>query len=513
MDTQKQEFMSAIYLWRSNHVDSFFSSHKILLSCILLLAAILRFFQIGAESLWIDEALSVQDTLTGKGLPPNNFIRPLYYILLRFWLLLGDSDAWLRSLSAIFGIISVLLIFRLGCQIANKPTGLLAAFFLACSPLAINHSQEIRMYMLSLCLGVAGSSILVDFIKTPNARSGISWISLRFLAILSTPINLLLLLADGAILVVQFRIHRTFLRFKFLVLTVCFLLVPTTIALNHALPEFFQKKQGATLPPDLRAIVGMLARLVVWPLDFNDTSLTWLYNPLFDIFALTISSLIIFAIFVALKRMQKLMLWNATLAFLPLAALFIISHATGFGAFRIPRYIVFTSPYVILLIAYALTSLWEYRKVITSLITIILFTFYLSIVSINLNYYYSTALREDWRGVSQLIKISEQPGDMLIVSPPIFRTALDYYYTGNLQIYPLSLESEESTFSSSLCNIDEYGGNLWMVFRFHGGLLDAQEARVKTMIEEEFNILRRQVFSGGIEAFYVEAPCTSESME
>lgn len=136
------------------------------IALVLLLAATLRFYQLGTESLWIDEIYSIRDA---RSLPTNllNNTRPLYYLLLGVWMQFGSSEAWLRGLGVIFGVGSVFLIYLLGFRLSGKATGLVAALLLSLSPLAINHSQEVRMYMLSVCLGLGGTLALSHGLERP----------------------------------------------------------------------------------------------------------------------------------------------------------------------------------------------------------------------------------------------------------------------------------------------------------------------------------------------------------
>ena len=65
--------------------------HWILLAGIMLVATGLRFYQLGTESIWIDEQFSILDA---ESLDLGT--RPLYYALLHVWMKFGSSDAWLR---------------------------------------------------------------------------------------------------------------------------------------------------------------------------------------------------------------------------------------------------------------------------------------------------------------------------------------------------------------------------------------------------------------------------------
>ena len=98
---------------------------------------------------------------------------PLYYTLQKFWLLwFGRSEGALRSLSAVLGSGSILLVYGLGEALSSARLGLLVAFLLAISPLHIEYSQEARAYTLL----AAGSTLaivgLVRILSVPRTRNG-----------------------------------------------------------------------------------------------------------------------------------------------------------------------------------------------------------------------------------------------------------------------------------------------------------------------------------------------------
>lgn len=122
-----------------------------LLSAITLVGAGLRLYQIGIQSLWFDELLSVTisrlnllDVLTVSGaIDP-----PLYYFLLYFWMAVSTDDGWIRALSAIFSIATISAVFFLGRRLMDARVGLIAALIFALAPLQVFYAQEARMYAL-----------------------------------------------------------------------------------------------------------------------------------------------------------------------------------------------------------------------------------------------------------------------------------------------------------------------------------------------------------------------------
>ncbi|MCX7683392.1 MAG: glycosyltransferase family 39 protein [Anaerolineae bacterium] len=135
--------------------------HALLLA-IIALGWVLRLAQIAELALWLDEAFSIwlawhplRDIL-GWVVKIDQH-PPLYYFLLHYWVsLTGDTAFAVRTLSAILGVATIPVVYRIGCCLADgdRVVGLLAALILALSPFHVHFAQEARMYTL-LTLNVA----------------------------------------------------------------------------------------------------------------------------------------------------------------------------------------------------------------------------------------------------------------------------------------------------------------------------------------------------------------------
>nr|HID14351.1 hypothetical protein [Anaerolineae bacterium] len=124
-----------------------------LLLTIVALGGLLRIYHIGSKGLWLDEAFSVWLGWQPVGEMLGWLIRidqhpPLYYTLLHFWMILGDDAVTVRALSALFGTLTIPVIYLLGRRLADEKVGLLAALILAVSPFHVRFAQETRMYTL-----------------------------------------------------------------------------------------------------------------------------------------------------------------------------------------------------------------------------------------------------------------------------------------------------------------------------------------------------------------------------
>ena len=72
---------------------------------------------------------------------------PLYFFLLHFWMkIFGNSEIAIRSLSVIFGILTVPLVYIVSKKVASEKVAILSTLVTAMSPLLVFFSVEARMY-------------------------------------------------------------------------------------------------------------------------------------------------------------------------------------------------------------------------------------------------------------------------------------------------------------------------------------------------------------------------------
>lgn len=113
------------------------------------------------SDLWLDEALTVDIAR----LPVGDLLRqlrhdghpPLYYLLLHGWMkVFGEGDEAVRSLSGVFGLATIPLLWLAARRYAGRAGATAAVVLLATSPFAVRYATETRMYSLAMLLVVAG---------------------------------------------------------------------------------------------------------------------------------------------------------------------------------------------------------------------------------------------------------------------------------------------------------------------------------------------------------------------
>jgi uncharacterized membrane protein len=122
--------------------------------CLLLAAAAaLRFYGLGHEPLWLDEAYSWWSARQPLGalaslVPTCDPEPPLYPLILKGWIaLFGDGAAAVRGPTAVAGVLAVALLWGAGRAI-SPAVGLVAAALFAVAPFQIEFAHEARAYAI-----------------------------------------------------------------------------------------------------------------------------------------------------------------------------------------------------------------------------------------------------------------------------------------------------------------------------------------------------------------------------
>lgn len=171
-------------------------SGRMFLLAILAVAALLRVHRINALELWHDEVNSLFEARGLNYLTPGpGFTRSdlhayntlgnvidacvfidsgnasLYVVILHYWsLLVGVEPGMLRLLSVLFGLLGILLVHRLACDLfRDDRIALLSAAIVALMPVLISQSQQLRSYTLAVSLSLWATVLLFRLIRAERA--------------------------------------------------------------------------------------------------------------------------------------------------------------------------------------------------------------------------------------------------------------------------------------------------------------------------------------------------------
>jgi 4-amino-4-deoxy-L-arabinose transferase-like glycosyltransferase len=482
-----------------------------LLLAILTLAAFLRFLHLGSESLWLDEALSA-NRITGdlatiaQTTAAEDVHPPFYFFVLYLWtLLFGQSEVALRSLSACLGVASVFMVYKLGLELFNRRTALIASFLMTISAFAIAYSQETRHYSLLLLLTLISFFFFTKILKAEKAsKANLLFYTLTNILLAYTHIFGIFIILAQVFYFILFRRRYSkawlkfwaaqaitflfFLPWIVVLITVTFQGVVGTLDWIPE-PSFTQVAQsiaslmGAGYLP--RA-VGILFVLVILFLCLagviyvsqgqqQGKSVSRLQNTKLKGLVASILE----------PRTAMVLVWF----FFPIIITLILSLAVR--PLFVSRYLIGVIPVFSLLAAQCINnigSLVNTRAIRANIAALTLISLIVLITLPGLYDYYSHTQKDQWREATKLIQELEEPGDAIVFNRAYFLIPFDYYYQGAQEITVVRQEAIE--------NDEPFEGveRLWLVIRSSESTKDEplRQALVERygsnslMLEEDF---------------------------
>jgi len=425
--------------------DSYWRALGLIL--VLCLALFLRTHNLGEASLWNDEGNTVMTARQDVGWTISQVLvdsvhPPLFFFLEKINIaLLGDSEFSLRWLSAVFGVVGVAALYRLGRQWLNAKVGWLAAVGLALVPFAVWYSREARMYSLVVLLNIGVMywfGALLENNSSLAKPSGFK-ISAFWFVLLSAALYVTHYFGLFAPLIQFVYILATFRRHHRSLLP--WTILQAIAALPISLWLYLQFNHGLTLkiswiqPPTVFTLVN-----------------TWLVytvggmQPWQVLVSAGFGLLVLIGLwFISGQRRWLLLLWLALPALITLA----------FSVRRplyVDRYMIGSLVPLLLLVAVGLTQALRYTRIGGTLLALV-FGGAMFWQTLALPDYHS----EDWRGAVQYVTSHEESSDQLL-RRSIYYWTVDYYYHGPVAIQSIDGDWQPSTTSTAT-------GRLWFIIQ------------------------------------------------
>jgi 4-amino-4-deoxy-L-arabinose transferase-like glycosyltransferase len=377
---------------------------------VAVLAAALRWFRIDAQSLWYDEGISAHQLL--RSFPEilraaaQDTHPPLYYWTLKAWgEVFGASELALRSLSATWGVVMVVLTFLIGRRLFGTLVGTVAAVLLAAAPLAVYYSQEVRMYAQVTALGLLAAYAYSRRVYWLYALAGMATLYSQYLGIA-------VLAALNLHFVLWWRLHA---RREWL----AWIAANAVIALAFLpwLPTFIDQQSHA-LNTSPRTAIGLA----------QDTLTAYAGGLAHsDVLLWAGAALMVLAVvgFVLSRDWHAaslaLLLW-----LLPMGLVLALGFRSGL--FEI-RYLVVGLPGLLLLAGLGIVRLVHWPALVPLGAAAALVP---AVMGLHAQYFDPSLARDDYRGLVAAITAGAQPGDAVLLVAPNQVEIFDYYYHGAL---------------------------------------------------------------------------------
>ena len=396
---------------------------KLISISIVVAAAILRFNHLGAKSLWLDEGMSVGIAR----LPWAQFFRLIwqreanmsaYYVLLHYWLKLGSSEAFVRSLSVIFGIGAVAALDGLGSELFDQTTGWVAASLLAFNAWHIVASQQARSYSLAIFALIVSCYFFARLLRSqdardPEAADSIGYAVVSALAVYSHFYSALVIAAQWiAIPFVHLNANRKSELFR-AIRYFAYFVAP--------LAAFIASRGSSQLGWIAALPRGQFAQLARELTGNGALALEILYAA-----ALAVAA--VFTIRTAFSKNRVPELWPALLswAWLLLPVCAVLAASAVWKPMLFPRYLLIVLPGLALVAARGITAIPA--RPIVAVITLGAIALSFSALRANRDAYFDFG-REDWRAATQYVIAHSLPDDGAIFFTAPARLPFEFYRT------------------------------------------------------------------------------------
>ena len=378
----------------------------ILLGCIVIIGAFLRFWQLGEWSFWIDEVLTVLDaeefSLT------NSPINPIPYIAAKFSAYVGEklsyftptSDEWhSRLIFCVAGILSIPIVYSLGQTLYDSRVGLFAAVYVALSSWHLFWSQNVRSYVFTFLFAVLTALLFYRSFEKDSTTLTIGALFSCICLILSHLLAAAIVPTLAVFAVLQLLEKRS--RKRWINLLIFF--IPFAL-------------------PVLMLVLPQIRNYISSGWGHNEWGRSPLYIILTIVQGVSIPIVVAAAFGAFVKPLDRPTLFLICFAGVPLVLMLIASQLQNVAGY----YLFWTTPAYFILAAVACEHLWKSIKPMgTSLHTSGLLRLLVPCVIVMTllahNYLYfriENGGRPKWRETFEIIQAEREPTDQLIISEP-----------------------------------------------------------------------------------------------
>ncbi len=378
----------------------------------------LRFYSLGYNSLWLDEATTYNISLQSfdgiwQTIASGEFNPPLFYWIEHVMLIFGNSEIILRLVPAVLGVLSIPVFYLVGKEFLDRNTGIIAAAACTISPFLIYYSQEARAYSMMLFF-VALATLF--FLKAMKSGNRVHWVLFSVFSAIAFwshfyAIVMIAALVLYALIIWAPKIRTELNNLKLLVLGVIVFVI-------------------LTLPLILVTISLFATRTASAP-TFGLQGLTLIAETFTQISGFSDLAAILLVILFCIGIAQMWFVNRDKSVFLILTTVFIfaISYVLSFKMPMQSRHLICISIIFFLGIACSYRTL--YALIRRPSMVYVLIAVLCIISAPMLAGYYSGYSKEDWRGFGTALQERTNPGDGVVTVPGYMAVPLNYYYSAD----------------------------------------------------------------------------------
>lgn len=426
---------------------------------VVLLAFLLRIYNLTYESLDIDEADSVffaqadLPTLLARITQPGEN-GPLYFLLLRAWMMVaGQSEFALRYLSLLPGVLAVPLLYAVGKRLLGPRVGVMAALLFTTSTYLLFYAQMAKMYSLVVFVSLLSSYLLLRALERPSLWRWAGYTVITTAAFYTHIFTAFLVPWHSLFVVLTLRRHRS-------------ALIPWAVSLGALtlpyMPIGLQRLQALQAPETLnrqftgpRDLLGMLATLV----QEYGTRYDLLPPPLLSGLFLALTLLGLLALLASSSpRRGEAWVFIGVGIVLPLLVTY------GFVALGAPlfssRYLIVTLPNFYLLWSAALVGVAGWGRLLS--LALLVGFLLLNGARWAQTHVGGERFREDWRSAVAYLEQRYLPGDKVLAVRSWDDHSIQYYASRPLVVETLTAGEGRPPDPQGVSGLPS-SGRIWLI--------------------------------------------------
>ena len=406
------------------------------LLALLACAAVLRVHGLGAKSLWLDEAatmdivrrpfFSSEPKTFGlfQAVMARDTHPPLYYGLLRLWMCGSTRVAVARGFSALLGVATVGILYALARVFLPRRGALVAAGLLAVSAYQVYFAQEARHYVLATFLVTLSWYFFVRLLVRGRVGRWPLWLALALtnaaalytfyytsFAVAAQLVVLVLLWRDAGR-----RLVRAWCAWQLLPVVLFAFYLPVVRTRYDSLRALVRPGQYAFGPGDLVTTAAQFACGFL-------AELTPARRPLVRALAAVLALVALGGAAAAFRKRRTGAAACLGWLLIPLAIVVIFPFK---GHVYEPKHLIFAAPALALCFGFGVSFLRGYpRALAVAAVAALVAANLLSLV----RYYDPRVEKENWRDAVTQLAAHAEPGDVVVLNPAYLDLAHGYYYT------------------------------------------------------------------------------------
>lgn len=433
---------------------------------------------------------------------------PLYGLLLHFWTqLLGTSIIVARTLSLLFFVLTLPVLYKLVKEVSTKGVALLTVTLFSLSPFIMWYTSEARMYTLFTFTTSLNHLYFLRLYRSNGDKGKMGFFVSAILGLYTHYFFIFLIATQGVYLLArafsrftkeQMQLNKWSAVWQATDLVRVYIgILSGAMALFIPWVAFFLSKGGG----------GSMQPLIPPPTSFNifQTIVNFIFGfqkqgvqaVLISLWPLIV--ILLFFVFTRKKRQVTASIDYFVLAtFLPIIFVFFISYVRPIF---LSRYLILVTPTLFFLLSWTLLN--YSRRVSTYLVMGFL------AVMVSLMFYQNvsaaTPVKEDYQGVASYLTQEATPRDIIAVTAPFTIYPIEYSYNGLTRIDTIPLWNRYITGPIPQYNLESFKAQLetyklqyarmFVVFSYDQGY----EAKIKDYLEKNYKREAMRRFSPGIE--------------